>query len=162
MRHAPPASTEPRIDAKPGGSPIPSSPSAPVTAAPREVPPPQPGVQAAAPELRQTSLLNRTGLGRTGQGKGSGHGSYAALRGKVHRRLVEELAGNTDSAPPEVVRQRIAELVNEIVVEQAVTMSRHDRQRIIEIVINDVLGLGPLEALQATQQVPESLVNAYR
>ncbi len=114
------------------------------------------------PEQRQASLLNRSGgLGRSGLPKAVGHGTYAGLRAKVHSRLVDELAGNTDNAPPEVVRQRIAELVNEVSTEQSMSMSRQDKQRVIEIVINDVLGLGPLEELLANGDVTEIMVNAY-
>ncbi|MBV8196185.1 MAG: CpaF family protein [Candidatus Dormibacteraeota bacterium] len=116
-------------------------------------PPPQ--------QPRGASLLNRTGLGRAGLGK-PGYGTHAPLRSKVHQRLVEELAGNTDSAPPDVVRQRIAELVNEVVQETAVTMSRQDRQRVIETIINDVLGLGPLEDLLSNPDVTEIMVNGPR
>jgi pilus assembly protein CpaF len=111
---------------------------------------------------RQSPLLNRTGgLGRRVLPKASGHGTYAALRGKVHQRLVEELAGNTDSAPPEVVRQRIAELVNEVTAEQQMTLGRQEKQRVVEIVINDVLGLGPLEELLENPDVTEIMVNGY-
>jgi pilus assembly protein CpaF len=110
---------------------------------------------------RQSPLLNRTGLGRRVLPKAAGHGTYAALRGKVHQRLVEELAGNTDSAPPEVVRQRIAELVNEVTAEQQMTLGRQEKQRVVEIVINDVLGLGPLEELLESPEVTEIMVNGY-
>jgi pilus assembly protein CpaF len=111
---------------------------------------------------KQSPLLNRTGgLGRRVLPKASGHGTYAALRGKVHQRLVEELAGNTDSAPPEVVRQRIAELVNEVTAEQQMTLGRQEKQRVVEIVINDVLGLGPLEELLENPEVTEIMVNGY-
>jgi pilus assembly protein CpaF len=120
---------------------------------------------AAAPDIgaRQTSLLNRTGLGRVAGAKSGGPGgSYAALRGKVHQRLVEELADNTDSVPPEAVRQRITELVNEIIAEQAITMTRGDRQRVVEVVVHDVLGLGPLEDLLANPDVTEIMINSYQ
>jgi pilus assembly protein CpaF len=86
---------------------------------------------------------------------------YSALRSKVHQRLVEELAGN-DSAAPEMVRQRITELVSEIASEQALTLSRQDRLRVIETVINDVLGLGPLEDLLANEDVTEIMINGPR
>jgi pilus assembly protein CpaF len=84
---------------------------------------------------------------------------YAQLRSRVHQRLVEELAGNTDSAPGDVIRQRIAELVGEIVTEQGMTMSRQDRLRVVETLIHDVLGLGPLEDLLANPDIAEIMVN---
>ncbi|MHB8718767.1 MAG: CpaF family protein [Candidatus Dormibacteria bacterium] len=84
---------------------------------------------------------------------------YSQLRAKVHQRLIEELAGNTASVPPEQVTSRIGELVNELVTEQNLAVSRQDRQRIIQTVINDVLGLGPLEALLHDADITEIMIN---
>ncbi|MGA8016629.1 MAG: CpaF family protein [Candidatus Dormiibacterota bacterium] len=98
--------------------------------------------------------MSRPGHGRTPVG-----GAYSQLRARVHQRLVEELAGNTDSSPPEVVQQKIAELVNDVVVEQGLTLSRQDRQRATETLIHDVLGLGPLEDLLASPEITEIMVN---
>jgi pilus assembly protein CpaF len=83
---------------------------------------------------------------------------YAALRAKVHARLVEELAAEETRADDEV-RKRIAELVNDVVAEQSLTMTRADRTRIIETVIHDVLGLGPLEQLLKDEAVSEIMIN---
>jgi len=113
----------------------------------------------AVTEIRNTSLLTRTGLGRPGLGRGAGGHAHLGLRTKVHQRLVEELAGNPDSAPPELVRQRISELVSEVIVEQAMTLSRQDRAKVVETVTNDVLGLGPLEDLLANPEVTEIMIN---
>jgi pilus assembly protein CpaF len=116
---------------------------------------------ADTPEpVRQASLLNRTGVGRGQLAKAGGGNLYSQLRSKVHQRLVEELAGNTDSAPPEQVRQRIAELVNEMVVEQSLTMTRQDKMRVIDTVIDDVLGLGPLEGLLHDPEITEIMINS--
>jgi pilus assembly protein CpaF len=108
---------------------------------------------------RSTSLLSRTGIPRPGQGRGTLGAMYAQLRSRVHQRLVEELAGNTDSAPPEVIRQRIAELVGEVIAEQGLTLSRQDRLRVVDTLIHDVLGLGPLEDLLANPDIAEIMVN---
>jgi len=123
-----------------------------------------PAPAPAADPARQPSLLNRAGtLNRPGMGKIAGHvNTHVALRSKVHQRLVEELAQGTDSVPPEVVRQRISELLNEVVGEQNLTMSRPDRQRLVEILINDVLGLGPLEELLANEDITEIMINNHK
>jgi pilus assembly protein CpaF len=109
---------------------------------------------------RQASLLNRTAMARGPLAKSASGNLYSQLRGKVHQRLVEELAGNTDTAPPEQVRQRIAELVNEIASEQNLTMTRHDKLRVVDTVIDDVLGLGPLEALLHDPEITEIMINS--
>ncbi len=131
---------------------------------PRPTPPPL--TRGAAPEVpeapRQTSLLNRTGMGRGPLSKPGAGNLYAQLRGKVHQRLVEELAGSADSAPPEQVRQRIAELVNEMVAEQNLTMTRQDKLRVVDTVIDDVLGLGPLEVLLHDPEITEIMINSAR
>ncbi len=109
---------------------------------------------------RQASLLNRTGLTRGALAKAGGGNLYAQLRGKVHQRLIEELAGSTDSTPPDQVRQRIAELVNEMVAEQSMSMTRQDKMRVIDTVIDDVLGLGPLEGLLHDPDITEIMINS--
>ncbi len=135
--------------------------------APRSRPAPQLMTRTgAAPESaeppRQASLLNRTGMGRGPLAKPGAGNLYAQLRSKVHQRLIEELAGNADSAPPEQVRQRISELVNELVAEQNLTMTRQDKLRVTDTVIDDVLGLGPLEVLLHDPEITEIMINSSR
>jgi pilus assembly protein CpaF len=128
----------------------------------RSAPPLMTRTGAAEPSegQRQASLLNRTALARGPLAKSPSGNLYSQLRGKVHQRLIEELAGNADTAPPEQVRQRIAELVNEIAVEQNLTMTRHDKLRVAETVVADVLGLGPLEALLNDPEITEIMINS--
>jgi pilus assembly protein CpaF len=121
------------------------------------------GSTEAAPEAhRQSSLLNRTALARGPMVKPGAGNQYAQLRTKVHQRLVEELAGNTTTTEPEQVRQRIAELVNELSAEQNMTMTRTDKVRVAETVIDDVLGLGPLEALLNDPEITEIMINSAK
>src|ERR1700688_162328 len=136
--------------------------------APAPAPAPRPGegerpAPGAAPQRRPTLLNRAGGLPRPGLSKMGGHvNTHVALRGKVHQRLVEELAQGTDSVPPEVVRQRIGELLNDVITEQNITMSRPDRLRLVEILTNDVLGLGPLEELLASEDITEIMINSYK
>jgi pilus assembly protein CpaF len=90
-----------------------------------------------------------------------------ALKMRIHKRLVEvldlkrldrELANNTDRDA--VLRERaeaaIARLVDE---EGAAVPDRADRQRIVKEVVDEALGLGPLEDLLADDRVTEVMVN---
>jgi pilus assembly protein CpaF len=120
------------------------------------------GAHEAPEAQRQSSLLNRTGMARGSLAKPGSGNLYAQLRGKVHQRLVEELAGNTDQSAAEHVRQRIAELVNELSGEMNLTMTRHDKLRVIDTVIDDVLGLGPLEPLLHDPEVTEIMINSAK
>ena len=142
-RAAAPAAPAPWFN-RPGA---PASPPAPLVAG-RDAAPGGDGARASS------SLLNRTGI--RAPGRGPAGAMYSQLRTRVHQRLVEDLAGNTDSAPGDVVRQRIAELVVEAITEQNLTMTRQDRQRVVDTLIHDVLGLGPLEDLLADPTSPRS------
>jgi pilus assembly protein CpaF len=154
---APPRRFEPTV------APAPAAPVSPVV---RNRPTPplmgRTGTGDAPEPQRQTSLLNRTALARGPMVKAGGANLYGQLRTKVHQRLVEELAGNTDHAAPEQVRQRITELVNELAVEQNMTMTRTDKVRVAETVIDDVLGLGPLEALLHDPEITEIMINSAK
>ncbi len=146
---------------RPGGV-APAPPAAIPAPAPRPV-----EIQRPAPVAepqRPPTLLNRAGaMTRPGLSKMGGHvNTHVALRGKVHQRLVEELAQGTDSVPPEIVRQRTSEILNDVITEQNITMSRPDRLRLVEILMNDVLGLGPLEELLASEEVTEIMINSYK
>jgi len=153
-------------------SPVPAS--AVVTSGPvvDSVAPPAPAPGAFAesdgaprvPRPRSSALLDRTSAQRLGGGPAVGRltsgqpAQYAALRGTVHARLVEELAAQ-EARDDDTVRSRIAELVTEVVAEQNMTMTRAERTRIIETVIHDVLGLGPLEQLLNDEAVSEIMIN---
>ncbi|MFN2569589.1 MAG: CpaF family protein [Candidatus Dormibacteria bacterium] len=84
---------------------------------------------------------------------------YAALRTVVRQRLVEELAGDAEGESPDIVRRRIPELVDELGAERGMVLTRHDRQRIVDTVVDDVLGLGPLEALLGDPDITEVMIN---
>jgi pilus assembly protein CpaF len=180
VRHAPrvtPTAPSADRDVAPGPSlPARSAPeqASPGSGSPGLVPPRAPALSSAllnraggtAPPptdaVRQPSLLNRTAMARGPLAKAGANHLYAQLRSKVHQRLVEELAGNPDSAPAEQVTTRIRELVNELVTEQNLTVTRQDKQRIVETVVNDVLGLGPLEQLLNDPEITEIMINGAK
>jgi pilus assembly protein CpaF len=132
------------------------SPPLPAAAAPASAPT-APSTPPAT--YRPASLLTRTGFGARTAGR-QGLGLHYALRGKVRQLLVQELAAMQESPPPEAIRQRIAELVNEVAAETATTLPRQDRLRVIETIAHDVLGLGPLEDLLNDESVTEIMVNS--
>src|SRR5207302_4271151 len=83
---------------------------------------------------------------------------YVSLRARVHQRLVEELA-DADNTSHEVIISKLNELVGEIAAELSINLTRQDRQRVVEQLTNDALGLGPLEALLADVDVTEIMIN---
>ncbi len=108
---------------------------------------------AASPLLARTGLTQRTALGKSN----ALQERYDTLRGRVHQRLVEEMV-SAEASQDQVVA-KIGELVSEVAAEMAMTISRQDKQRLVDHLVNDVLGLGPLEQLLADPEVTEVMIN---
>jgi pilus assembly protein CpaF len=104
-------------------------------------------------------LMARSGLQRTSGAKSSAlHQQYVELRSRVHQRLVEQLVDATDNTNDSVVA-KLAELVGDVAAELNLSLTRQDRQRLVEALTNDVLGLGPLESLLKDPEVTEIMIN---
>ncbi|MEA2682803.1 MAG: pilus assembly protein CpaF [Chloroflexota bacterium] len=86
---------------------------------------------------------------------------FVKLKSKVHARLVEEMQ-DEDSAEREDIVAKITELTNEILASSNTPMPRNERARLIESLINDVLGLGPLEQLLNDPEITEIMINGPR
>ncbi|MBK5937151.1 MULTISPECIES: CpaF family protein [Halorhodospira] len=86
-----------------------------------------------------------------------------ALKGRIHNHLLEQLNLEViDRLEPEVVRQQIAALVAERLREERVPLNAAERDRLIEEMQYEMLGLGPLEPLLADTSISEILVNTCR
>ncbi|MGE3968037.1 MAG: CpaF family protein [Dongiaceae bacterium] len=54
---------------------------------------------------------------------------------------------------------QIAELVSEVLVEQRIRLNQREQRDLVEILLDDMLGLGPLEPLLADESVTDIMVN---
>ena len=61
----------------------------------------------------------------------------------------------------EKARVEIREAVNRLLVEESAPLSLQQRQQVIKLIEDDVMGLGPLEPLLADSTVSDILVNGY-
>ncbi|HEX3607516.1 MAG TPA: CpaF family protein [Candidatus Dormibacteraeota bacterium] len=135
----------------------------PVSSRPQVAPAPPPPPPAPAPDpgagRSSSPLLARTGMQRAALGRPSAiQQQYQALRAIIHSRLVEEMV-DADNSSHEAVIAKLGELVSEVASEQSLSLTRQDRQRLVEALTNDVLGLGPLEGLLADPDITEVMVN---
>src|SRR5437899_8516859 len=81
--------------------------------------------------------------------------AFTAAKVQIHAKLIEKFADQIDSSNKEGVRAKIVELADEYFRSTAMTMTKTDRERLVESVLDDVLGLGPLEALLADATITE-------
>jgi pilus assembly protein CpaF len=85
---------------------------------------------------------------------------FSELKNRVHFALIEELGRElyTSQLDPETMRERVrGEIRERLAREQGI--SREDRERLVDELIDDILGHGPLERLLADETITEVMVN---
>jgi len=85
--------------------------------------------------------------------------AFTAAKVQIHAKLIEKFADQIDSSNKDGVRSKIVELADEYFRATALTMTKADRERLVESVLDDVLGLGPLEALLSAATITEIMAN---
>src|SRR3984893_5448154 len=85
--------------------------------------------------------------------------AFTAAKVQIHARLIEKYADQIDSSNKAGVREKILELAEEYFRSTAMTMTKNDKERLVDSVLDDVLGLGPLEALLADPSITEIMAN---
>src|SRR6266513_2341550 len=96
---------------------------------------------------------------RAQAGAGEVTPAFTAAKVQIHARLIEKFADEIDSSNKPGVREKIFELAEEYFRSTAMTMTKNDKERLVESVLDDVLGLGPLEALLADPNITEIMAN---
>jgi pilus assembly protein CpaF len=88
--------------------------------------------------------------------------ALSGIKAQIHDLLVERHASELDVTDREAVRSTIANLVDEFLRENAVPVSALDHGRLVEGLLDDVLGLGPLEPLLQDPDISEIMINHYK
>src|SRR5260221_5578865 len=85
--------------------------------------------------------------------------AFAAAKTAVHAKLLEQYANKIDVTDREFVKEKIVELSDEYIRTSGMTMNRPDKERLIESLMDDILGLGPLEILLNDKEITEIMIN---
>jgi pilus assembly protein CpaF len=84
------------------------------------------------------------------------------LKSEIHRKLIGVLnLERVSSIPKDRVRAEIGRVVERLLEEERVPMTTAEQNRIIEEVLDEVLGLGPLEPLLKEPSISDILVNGF-
>ena len=92
-----------------------------------------------------------------------GRTDYGAVKSAIHRKLIQKL--NLDritEANREEVRRQVGSIVESLVVGESTPMNLQERERLVQEVLDEVFGLGPLEPLLADPTVSDILVNTCK
>jgi pilus assembly protein CpaF len=87
---------------------------------------------------------------------------YFELKSEIHRKLIGVLnLERVSSVPKDRVRAEIGRVVERLLDDERVPMTAAEQTKIIEEVLDEVLGLGPLETLLKEPSISDILVNRY-
>jgi pilus assembly protein CpaF len=88
--------------------------------------------------------------------------AYQELKSRVHHKLIEKLDLSTiDTIPQDQLRGQVRLALEAIIAGETLPLSRADREKLIEEVVHETLGLGPIEPLLADPTVSDILVNGH-
>src|SRR5215469_9501199 len=87
---------------------------------------------------------------------------YFELKSEIHRKLIGVLnLERVSSLPKDRVRAEIGRVVERLLDDERVPMTTAEQSKIVEEVLDEVLGLGPLETLLKEPTISDILVNRY-
>ncbi len=87
---------------------------------------------------------------------------YFELKSEIHKKLLGVLnLEKVTSLPKDRVRAEIGRVVEKLLEDQRVPMTTAETNKMVEEVLDEVLGLGPLEPLLKEPSISDILVNGY-
>jgi pilus assembly protein CpaF len=92
-------------------------------------------------------------------GERNANASYGLMRDRIQQRLLAELSPGMTRSDTSEVRRVVERIFSETIAELGLPLSRIERNDIFDMVMADILGLGPLETLLRDDTITEILVN---
>ncbi|MBI3683110.1 MAG: CpaF family protein [Acidobacteria bacterium] len=87
---------------------------------------------------------------------------YFELKSEIHKKLIGVLnLDKVSSLPKDRLRAEIGRVVERLLEDERVPMTTAEQNKMVEEVLDEVLGLGPLEPLLKEPSISDILVNGY-
>jgi pilus assembly protein CpaF len=136
-------------------------PSAPATSVATAPPAPAPPVTDIDSPAVVVVPLERRGLARIGELSTKLSPTLAAAKTEIHAQLLAHYTAQIDINNPAGIRRLLLQLTEEHFRSKppASLVTSADRERVVEVLFDEVVGLGPLEALLRDPEVSEVMVN---
>jgi pilus assembly protein CpaF len=88
---------------------------------------------------------------------------FGSVKAAIHRKLIQKLnLERLTEANREDVRREVSQLLESLVMGESAPLNLQERERVVQEVLDEVFGLGPLEPLLADSTVNDILVNTYK
>ncbi len=123
--------------------------------------PPQQQAAAPAPDATGSVAPSRpTEPARKPKREEATEDPYYELKANIHRRLIEEIdlnqLGEKDSNE---LRYQIKDAINHLLLEESALLTASERDRLVDDILNEAMGLGPLEQLLRDPTITEIMIN---
>jgi pilus assembly protein CpaF len=93
---------------------------------------------------------------------GTGADRWFTIKSKIHAKLLNSLSPDQlKSLNKDGVREQVGNVVERLIAEESIPMTVTERERLIEEVLDEVFGLGPLEPLFKDPTISDILVNGF-
>ena len=91
------------------------------------------------------------------------HNTNQELKEKIHRRLIDKLdLTSIDNLPPGQLKRQVREVVEELLLEESDLTFGFNKDQLVEEILNEVFGFGPLEPLIHDPTISDILVNTHK
>jgi pilus assembly protein CpaF len=95
-----------------------------------------------------------------GDGKRAGEDRKLGLKVSIHRDLLKKInLSALETLSREQIGHEVSEIVNELLEKQSEPLNSRERELLVEEVLDELLGLGPLEPLLQDETITDILVN---
>jgi pilus assembly protein CpaF len=111
----------------------------------------------------ESNASNLTDIVAESQGLGQDlvrNDTYIALKVQLHQKLLENINfAAIDKLEPHELKLQIGEMVHELLAEEQVPLNMKERNQLVSDIIDETLGLGPIEPLIKDPTVSDILIN---
>ena len=88
--------------------------------------------------------------------------AYHELKHELHQKLIEKIDLQTiEKLPREQLRDELRLILNQLLATSDLPLNRVEREQMVEELLDEVTGLGPLEPLLADTTISDIMVNGY-
>jgi pilus assembly protein CpaF len=86
-----------------------------------------------------------------------------ALKVRIHQQLLERVnLALLDKLPPEQVREEVGTIIVDLLVEDGEALNKNERLALSNDILDELLGLGPIEPLLKDETVTDILINGHK
>jgi pilus assembly protein CpaF len=113
--------------------------------------PQQPGSPAQPPKPPAEGPLSQTAS--------PARDAQRDVRSRLQSRIINNLDPRLDLSDAKAVKSSIEEMFNKFIDEEGIVVTRVERQRMLEQIMDEILGFGPIQPLLNDDSITEIMVN---